>query len=140
MIQLMICRWMCPESPHVYRRMGVADHERIIKQASLTNIDLIQTTSTSKVMLDQGFADLVDEVAGPRSKACQRAYEEAVKAALDPYDREAAGHPAEACGRRAGNKAGKTTKRRMPAATAAASAATEAAAPERTKAPSRGQK
>ena len=30
MIQL-ICRWMCPESLHVYRRMGVAEHERLIK-------------------------------------------------------------------------------------------------------------
>ena len=29
MIQL-ICRWMCPESLHVYRRMGVTEHERLI--------------------------------------------------------------------------------------------------------------
>ena len=32
MIQL-ICRWMCPESLHVYRRMGVAEHETLIRKA-----------------------------------------------------------------------------------------------------------
>ena len=33
MIQL-ICRWMCPESLHVYRRMGVAEHESSVRKAS----------------------------------------------------------------------------------------------------------
>ena len=108
--------------------MGVAEHERLIKQASLTNVDLIQTTNTSKVMLDQGFADLVDEVAGPRCKDCQRVYEETVKAALDPYSRETAGHPAEAGGRRTASKTGKTVRRRTPAA--APGAATEMTTPE----------
>ena len=33
-------------------------------------------------------AQLVDEISGPRSDASQRAYEDALKAALDPYSRE----------------------------------------------------
>ena len=32
MIQL-ICRWMCPESLHVYRRMGTHEHEAHVAQA-----------------------------------------------------------------------------------------------------------
>ena len=79
-------------------------------------------------MLDQGFADLVDEVAGPRSKDCQRAYEETVKAALDPYSRETGEHSAEAGGRRTASKTGKTVRRRTPAA--APGAATEMTTPE----------
>ena len=85
---------MCPESLHVYRRMGVAEHERLIKQASVTSVDLIQTTNAPKVFLDQGFAEMVDEVAGPRSQASQRAYEEAMRAALDPFHREKANEQA----------------------------------------------
>ena len=27
---MLICRWMCPESLHVYRRMGTREHERLI--------------------------------------------------------------------------------------------------------------
>ena len=87
MIQL-ICRWMCPESLHVYRRMGVQEHERLIKKASLCNVDLLQSNNAPKVFADQGFAQLVDEISGPRSDASQRAYEDALKAALDPYSRE----------------------------------------------------
>jgi hypothetical protein len=87
MIQL-ICRWMCPESLHVYRRMGVAEHERHIKRASLCNVDLIQTVNVPKVFADQGLAQLVNEYAGPRSADSQRAYEEALRAALDPFDKD----------------------------------------------------
>jgi hypothetical protein len=38
MIQL-ICRWMCPESLHVYCRMGVAEHESLIRKASRCHVD-----------------------------------------------------------------------------------------------------
>ena len=31
---MLICRWMCPESLHVYRRMGTREHERLINEAS----------------------------------------------------------------------------------------------------------
>ena len=96
MIQL-ICRWMCPESLHVYRRMGVAEHERLIKKATLANVDLIQSTNAPRVFADQGYAGLVEEIANPRGAAEERAYEQALTAALDPYrcepDARAGGTP-----------------------------------------------
>ena len=33
MIQL-ICRWMCPESLHIYRRMGTQEHADYVERAS----------------------------------------------------------------------------------------------------------
>ena len=93
MIQL-ICRWMCPESLHVYRRMGVAEHERHITKAMKANVDLIQSTNVPVVFADQGYAEMVDEVANPRGKSAQKAYEDALKAALDPYGRDQEGGPA----------------------------------------------
>ena len=41
MIQL-ICRWMCPESLHVYRRMGTREHESHTQRAASVSIDVIQ--------------------------------------------------------------------------------------------------
>ena len=90
MIQL-ICRWMCPESLHVYRRMGVAEHERHIKKASLVDIDVIQSGNAPRVFADQGYAELVDEMGGKRGATEQRAYEAAIQAALNPYCRDGAG-------------------------------------------------
>ena len=88
MIQL-ICRWMCPESLHVYRRMGVAEHERLIKGASMADVDVIQTTNQPVVFADQGYAELVGELAGPRAAAEEKAFEKAIQAALDPFGRDA---------------------------------------------------
>lgn len=33
MVQL-VCRWTCPESLHVYRRMGTQEHEQLIRKAT----------------------------------------------------------------------------------------------------------
>jgi len=93
MIQL-ICRWMCPESLHVYRRMGVAEHERHIKSASLTKVDVIQATNGPAVFADQGYAELVGELAAPRAAAEEKAFEAAVRAALDPFERNPSAPPA----------------------------------------------
>lgn len=55
---MLICRWMSPESLHVYRRMGTAENERHTRRAMAVNVDLIQTTNVPKVMGDQGYAEL----------------------------------------------------------------------------------
>jgi hypothetical protein len=47
MIQL-ICRWMCPESLHVYRRMGVAEHEALIRRASGCATSTVPSRSTCR--------------------------------------------------------------------------------------------
>lgn len=59
MIQL-ICRWMCPESLHVYRRMGIREHERHINKASVTSVDAIQSLNIPIVDTDSGYASLLD--------------------------------------------------------------------------------
>ena len=61
MIQL-ICRWMCPESLHTYRRMGTREHERLIAAASQFNVDTIQSTNVPKISNDLGFAAILDEM------------------------------------------------------------------------------
>ncbi|KAL1498494.1 hypothetical protein AB1Y20_013819 [Prymnesium parvum] len=50
---MLICRWMSPESLHVYRRMGTAENERHTRRAMAANVDLIQSTNIPKVMGDQ---------------------------------------------------------------------------------------
>ncbi|KAL1498500.1 hypothetical protein AB1Y20_013824 [Prymnesium parvum] len=55
---MLICRWMSPESLHVYRRMGTAENERHTRRAMAANVDLIQATNVPKVMGDQGYAEL----------------------------------------------------------------------------------
>ena len=83
-IQL-ICRWMCPESLHVYRRMGTARHATLVRSAMGARVDLIQTANVPNVTADHGYAMLVDEIAGPRSPAAQAEYERALAAALEPF-------------------------------------------------------
>ena len=53
---MLICRYMCPESLHVYRRMGSREHERLINQASTMNVDAIQSANVVRVVGDQGYA------------------------------------------------------------------------------------
>ena len=55
---MLICRWMCPESLHVYRRMGTREHERLINEASTMNVDAIQSANVVSVVGDQGYAAL----------------------------------------------------------------------------------
>jgi len=52
MIQL-ICLWMCPESLHVYRRMGVAEHETLIRKASGCHVDCTQSVNIPVVVCDR---------------------------------------------------------------------------------------
>ena len=50
----LICRWMCPESLHAYRRMGTLEHERLINRASTMNVDAIQSKHVVSVSGDEG--------------------------------------------------------------------------------------
>ena len=84
MIQL-ICRWMCPESLHVYRRMGVAEHESLIRKASTCSVDCMQSVNAPAVVQDQALALLAAEFRQDRSDSDQEAYERAVQAAIEPY-------------------------------------------------------
>ena len=76
-IQL-ICRWMCPESLHAYRRMGTREHERLTAAAARAHVHSLQRPNVVRVAGDQGYAELVEEVCGRRGAAAQREYEEAL--------------------------------------------------------------
>jgi integrase len=84
MIQL-ICRWMCPESLHVYRRMGVAEHEALIRRASGCHVDCTQSVNVPTVVGDQHMAALTAEFSQLKAAAEVQAYEHAVRAAMDPF-------------------------------------------------------
>jgi len=59
MVQL-ICRWMCAASLHTYRRMGVSEHERLIRLASGVDVNLIQSVNVPIVVNDQQFAAIAN--------------------------------------------------------------------------------
>ena len=80
MIQL-ICRWMCPESLHVYRRMGTAEHEQHIRRAMAADVDVIQSSNVPRVAADQGYAQLGLTGASPTDAALHRDFEVAFAAA-----------------------------------------------------------
>ena len=84
MIQL-ICRWMCPESLHVYRRMGVAENEINVRRASTCHVDCTQSVNVPIVVGDQHMAALASEFGQARATAEQQSYEQALRAAMDPY-------------------------------------------------------
>ena len=79
MIQL-ICRWMCPESLHVYRRIGTRENEAHTLKASAATIDVLQAVNAPRVAADDGYANLVSTLQGTRGRAAQREYEEALAA------------------------------------------------------------
>lgn len=58
---MLICRWMSPESLHVYRRMGTEENERCTRKAMLAKVDLLQSNNVPKVMGDHGYAQLFAE-------------------------------------------------------------------------------
>ena len=87
---MLICRWMCPESLHVYRRMGTAEHERLIAQASTVRVDSIQSGNVATVSGCERYAEVMQHVSvSPRET--QRAYAAAASGADD--DASAEGPP-----------------------------------------------
>ena len=76
---------MCPESLHVYRRMGTARNASLVHKAMRAPVDLIQSANVPNVMADHGYALLVDEVAKPRDRAAQAEYERTLQTALEPF-------------------------------------------------------
>ena len=84
---MLICRWMCPESLHVYRRMGTREHERLINEASTMNVDAIQSANVVRVVGDQGYAALFADLQLNQT-AHSREFEQTSSAALDTRARQ----------------------------------------------------
>ena len=84
---MLICRWMCPESLHVYRRMGTREHERLINEASAINVDAIQSANVVRVVGDQGYAALFSDLQLNQS-AHSRDFARTTNTALDARSRQ----------------------------------------------------
>ena len=108
-IQL-ICRWMCPESLHAYRRMGTREHERLTAAAAQANVHSLQRPNVVRVEGDQGYAELAEAVCGRQGAATQREYDGAlgalagglgrVEGYAQPLRTEGAAHASARTGRR----------------------------------------
>ena len=81
MIQL-ICRWMCPESLRVYRRIGSIELDRYLANASQADVDLIQAANIVRVDADAGYAQLTAHYAR-YSRFEQQAYDVALTGQAD---------------------------------------------------------
>ena len=81
MIQL-ICRWMCPESLHAYRRVGTSEHDGYLQKAAQADVSAIQSANVVRVAADQGFAAIMSVSEGPRGHLEEAAFEAAKSAAL----------------------------------------------------------
>ena len=55
---MLICRWMCPESLHVYRRLGTSNHADWFKRAAVANVDSINADNVPRVSNDESFAEI----------------------------------------------------------------------------------
>ena len=63
-VNQLICRWMCPESLHVYRRMGTSEHAAWVRKAAAADVDTIQAGNAPKVVADQNYAELFNSMSG----------------------------------------------------------------------------
>ena len=87
---MLICRWMCPESLHVYRRMGTAEHERLISKAASVRVDTIQSANVATVAGCERYAELMQHLSTGRDP--QRAYA-AAASGRDDDDSDAVTRP-----------------------------------------------
>lgn len=60
LIQL-ICRWMCPESLHIYRRLGTSQHADWVHKASQASVDSIQSGNVPTIDADQSYAEIFND-------------------------------------------------------------------------------
>jgi hypothetical protein len=57
---MLMCRWMCADSLHVYARQGVSEHEGLRQRAKRAVVDTIQAVNVPSVVGDQRYAELVE--------------------------------------------------------------------------------
>lgn len=66
---MLMCRWMCEASLHIYRRLGTAEHESNFRRAMTANVDAIQSANVSTVVGDQNFAQLLNDLNNTHDRA-----------------------------------------------------------------------
>ena len=57
---MLVCRWICAESLHVYARQGVSEHEALRQRAQRAVVDTLQAANVPSVVGDQRYAELVE--------------------------------------------------------------------------------
>ena len=57
----LICRWMCPESLHVYRRLGTLQNADWVERASNAQVDTIQSGNAPRVSNNENWGELFRE-------------------------------------------------------------------------------
>ena len=60
---MLMCRWMCPESLHIYRRLTVDQYDKNLRGASRADVSGIQSANVPRTSGDRGFAELGAEFA-----------------------------------------------------------------------------
>ena len=55
---MLMCRWMCPESLHVYRRMTAAKHDEYLRRIPSVDVSGVQSVNVPRTSGDAGFAEL----------------------------------------------------------------------------------
>ena len=66
---MLMCRWMCEASLHIYRRIGTAEHESNFRRAMTANVDAIQSANVPTVVGDQNFAQLLNDLNNKQDRA-----------------------------------------------------------------------
>ena len=62
----LICRWMCPESLHVYRRLGTLQNADWVERASNAQVDTIQSGNAPRVSNNENWGELFRETSRAR--------------------------------------------------------------------------
>ncbi|KAL3922090.1 MAG: hypothetical protein SGPRY_004684 [Prymnesium sp.] len=79
-IQL-ICRWMCVESLHLYRRMSTSEYSRLTRRAMHASVDVLQGPNLSAVREDVAYAKLASNAARPSADSLAHSNARVVHAA-----------------------------------------------------------
>ena len=68
---MLICRWICPDSLHTYRRIGTSNHAEWFQKAAVANVDSINADNVPRVNNDESFAEIFRDCLNPRQAFAQ---------------------------------------------------------------------
>lgn len=62
LVQLLCCRWACPASLRVYRRLGCQEYSHLLARAAAASVDSIQSCTVTIVSGDASYVQLFDDL------------------------------------------------------------------------------
>ena len=66
---MLMCRWMCPESLHVYRRMTAAKHDEYLRRIPSVDVSGVQSVNVPRTSAMRALRSLVPHLRAPRSSS-----------------------------------------------------------------------